>query len=109
MSHLLTLFSEASIQFNTEEELLANLPFFHGLFNHPALTPFWCFIIQEKGLEGEITRRTLTHTSWDLSSSKDRERRGWHPVTYKLSDATPVLIQTIKVCMDQVYQSFLFF
>ncbi|RZR78835.1 hypothetical protein BHM03_00004384 [Ensete ventricosum] len=56
------------------------------------------FIIQHKGLEGEITRRTLTHTLWDLSSSKDRERRGWHPVTYKLSDATPTLIQNIKVC-----------
>ncbi|XP_058091911.1 glycosyltransferase BC10 [Magnolia sinica] len=55
-----------------------------------------------KGLEGEITRRTLTHTSWDASSSKDRERRGWHPVTYKLSDATPALIQSIKD-IDNVY------
>ncbi|URD89293.1 Core-2/I-Branching enzyme [Musa troglodytarum] len=59
-------------------------------------------LIAHKGLEGEITRRTLTHTLWDLSSSKDRERRGWHPVTYKLSDATPTLIQTIKG-IDNVY------
>ncbi|KAJ0826390.1 putative glycosyl transferase, family 14 [Helianthus annuus] len=43
-----------------------------------------------KGLEGELTRRSLTHTSWDISSSKGRERQGWHPVTYKLADATPM-------------------
>ncbi|GMN42555.1 hypothetical protein TIFTF001_011746 [Ficus carica] len=49
-----------------------------------------------EGLEGELTRRSLTHSSWDLSSSKDRERRGWHPVTYKFSDATPTLLQSIK-------------
>ncbi|XXG79609.1 hypothetical protein AAC387_Pa09g0643 [Persea americana] len=62
-------------------------------------------LLAEKGLEGEITRRTLTHTSWDLSSSKDRERRGWHPVTYKLSDATPVLIQTIKDITNVYYET----
>ncbi|GMP30264.1 hypothetical protein CsSME_00005009 [Camellia sinensis var. sinensis] len=39
----------------------------------------------KEALDGEITRRTLTHKSWDLSSSKDHERRGWHPVTYKLA------------------------
>lgn len=59
-------------------------------------------LIAQNGLEGEITRRTLTHSSWDLSSSKDRERRGWHPVTYKLSDATPMLIKSIKN-IDNVY------
>ncbi|XP_042502983.1 glycosyltransferase BC10-like isoform X2 [Macadamia integrifolia] len=53
-------------------------------------------LLAQKGLEGEITRRTLTHTSWDLSSSKVRERRGWHPVTYKMSDATAEVIQSIK-------------
>lgn len=55
------------------------------------------FLIQQEGLEGEFTRRGLTHTSWDLSSSKVRERQGWHPVTYKLADATPMLVQSIKV------------
>ncbi|XP_068637681.1 glycosyltransferase BC10-like [Aristolochia californica] len=59
-------------------------------------------LLAQKGLEGEITRRSLTHTSWDLSSSKDRERRGWHPATYKLSDATPILIQNIKG-IDNIY------
>ncbi|KAK1297802.1 hypothetical protein QJS10_CPB14g00080 [Acorus calamus] len=53
-------------------------------------------LLAQWGLEDEITRRTLTHTSWDLSASKDRERRGWHPVTYKLSEATPKLIKSIK-------------
>ncbi|XP_008784999.1 glycosyltransferase BC10 [Phoenix dactylifera] len=59
-------------------------------------------LVAQKGLEGEITRRALTHTSWDLLSSKDRERRGWHPVTYKLSDVTPMLIKSIKN-IDNVY------
>ncbi|XP_021891977.1 uncharacterized protein LOC110810198 [Carica papaya] len=49
-----------------------------------------------KNLEGEITRRSLTYSSWDLSASKEPERRGWHPVTYKFADATPELIQSIK-------------
>ncbi|GJY32353.1 putative glycosyl transferase 14 [Tanacetum coccineum] len=53
-------------------------------------------LLAQKGLEGELTRRSLTHTSWDISSSKGRERQGWHPVTYKLADATPMLVQSIK-------------
>ncbi|KAI3452459.1 hypothetical protein Pfo_009123 [Paulownia fortunei] len=59
-------------------------------------------LLSQQGLEGEITRRSLTHSSWDLSSSRDPERRGWHPVTYKLADATPVLIQSIKG-IDNIY------
>lgn len=59
-------------------------------------------LLAREGLEGEITRRSLTHSSWDLSSSKDPERRGWHPVTYKFSDATPTLIQSIKDT-DNIY------
>ncbi|KAH6774413.1 Core-2/I-branching beta-1 [Perilla frutescens var. hirtella] len=55
-----------------------------------------------RGLEGEITRRSLTHSSWDLSSSRDPKRRGWHPVTYKLADATPNLIQSIRD-IDNIY------
>ncbi|KZV45682.1 polyribonucleotide nucleotidyltransferase 2, mitochondrial [Dorcoceras hygrometricum] len=59
-------------------------------------------LLAQKGLEGEITRRSLTHSSWDLSSSKDPERRGWHPLTYKLADASPTLIQSIKD-IDNIY------
>lgn len=55
------------------------------------------FVVQQEGLEGEITRRSLTHTAWDLTANKQWERRGWHPLTYKYSDATPKLIQSIKV------------
>ncbi|TXG58125.1 hypothetical protein EZV62_015954 [Acer yangbiense] len=58
-------------------------------------------LIQE-GLEGGITRRSLTYSSWDLSSSKDCECRGWHLVTYKYSDATPMLIQSMKE-IDNIY------
>ncbi|KAI8541439.1 hypothetical protein RHMOL_Rhmol08G0060700 [Rhododendron molle] len=59
-------------------------------------------LLAREGLEGEITRRTLTHTSWDLSSVKDPKRQGWHPVTYKLADATPTVIQSIKG-IDNIY------
>ncbi|KAL0351032.1 UNVERIFIED_CONTAM: Glycosyltransferase BC10 [Sesamum radiatum] len=59
-------------------------------------------LLAQKGLEREITRRSLTHSSWDLSSSKDPKRRGWHPVTYKLADATSTLIESIKG-VDNIY------
>lgn len=59
-------------------------------------------LLAQKGLEEEIARRTLTHTSWDLSASQVRERRGWHPTSYRLSDATPLLIKSIKD-IDNVY------
>ncbi|MQL85523.1 hypothetical protein Taro_018042 [Colocasia esculenta] len=59
-------------------------------------------LLAQEGVEEEITRRSLTHTSWDLSASKDHERRGWHPVTYKLSDATPRLLKSIKQ-IDNIY------
>ncbi|KAL3629194.1 Glycosyltransferase bc10 [Castilleja foliolosa] len=59
-------------------------------------------LLTHKGLEGEITRRSLTHSSWDLSSSRDPKRRGWHPTTYKLADATTNLVQSIKAT-DNIY------
>ncbi|KAG6392492.1 hypothetical protein SASPL_146714 [Salvia splendens] len=55
-----------------------------------------------KGLGGEIIRRSLTHSSWDLTSSRDPHKKGWHPVTYKLADATSRLIQSIKA-IDNMY------
>ncbi|XP_050383616.1 glycosyltransferase BC10 isoform X2 [Argentina anserina] len=59
-------------------------------------------LLAQEGLEGEITRRSLTHSSWDLSSTIDRERRGWHPMAYKYSDVTPMLIKSIKD-VDNIY------
>ncbi|KAF3789576.1 hypothetical protein EJ110_NYTH11621 [Nymphaea thermarum] len=58
-----------------------------------------------KGLEKEITRRPLTHSAWDLSASKDPERRGWHPLSYKFSDATAKLIQDIKAIDNIHYET----
>ncbi|KAK2365501.1 Core-2/I-branching beta-1,6-N-acetylglucosaminyltransferase family protein [Trifolium repens] len=59
-------------------------------------------LLAQKGLEKELTRRSVTHTAWDISNTRDRERRGWHPVTYKYSDATPMLIKFIKE-IDNIY------
>ncbi|XP_039685263.1 glycosyltransferase BC10 isoform X2 [Medicago truncatula] len=59
-------------------------------------------LLAQKDLEKELTRRSVTHTAWDISNSRDRERRGWHPVTYKFSDATPMLIKFIKE-IDNIY------
>ncbi|KAL0926307.1 hypothetical protein M5K25_002523 [Dendrobium thyrsiflorum] len=59
-------------------------------------------LLAQHGLEDEITRRSLTHTVWDMSSSKDHERRGWHPLTYRLSDASPKLVKTIQK-IDNIY------
>ncbi|XP_031500257.1 glycosyltransferase BC10 isoform X2 [Nymphaea colorata] len=62
-------------------------------------------LLAHKGLEKEITRRPLTHSAWDLSASKDPERRGWHPLSYKFSDATAKLIQDIKAIDNIHYET----
>ncbi|KAK4759889.1 hypothetical protein SAY87_023020 [Trapa incisa] len=62
-------------------------------------------LLAQEGHEKEITRRSLTYSSWDLSTSKDRERAGWHPVSYKFSDATPALIQSIKEINNIHYET----
>ncbi|XP_022963443.1 uncharacterized protein LOC111463645 isoform X2 [Cucurbita moschata] len=59
-------------------------------------------LLAQEGLEEELTRRSLTYSAWDLSHSRDHERRNWHPVTYKFSDATLDLIQSIKG-IDNIY------
>lgn len=48
------------------------------------------------GLEKELERRTLTYSLWNESASK-MEGKGWHPVTFSHSTATP---QRIKEIMD---------
>lgn len=55
-----------------------------------------------EGLEGEINHRTLTYTLWKSGTGKERERQGWHPMTFKHSDATGNLIKDIKVQMKAV-------
>ncbi|CAO2833196.1 unnamed protein product [Amaranthus hypochondriacus] len=59
-------------------------------------------LLAQEGFEGEITRRSLTHTAWDIPSSIEHDRRGWHPVTYKFSDATSELLRSIKE-IDNIY------
>lgn len=51
-----------------------------------------------KGLEKELERRTLTYTLWNESASK-MEGKGWHPVTFSYSTATPQRIKEIKVSL----------
>ncbi|KAH7300962.1 hypothetical protein KP509_23G005800 [Ceratopteris richardii] len=48
-----------------------------------------------KGLEDEVERRGITFSLWD-QSGRIQERKGWHPVTFALSDANVDLIRGIK-------------
>ncbi|MCO5577022.1 hypothetical protein L7F22_030844 [Adiantum nelumboides] len=57
-----------------------------------------------RGYEDEIERRTLTFTQWD-QSGKNRERKGWHPVTFALSDASSELINSIKNITSVYYET----
>ncbi|XP_078429180.1 core-2/I-branching beta-1,6-N-acetylglucosaminyltransferase family protein [Wolffia australiana] len=59
-------------------------------------------LLAQQGLEGEITRRSLTHTSWAAPGHRGQERHNWHPVTYELMDATPQLIRTMRN-VDNIY------
>jgi len=47
-------------------------------------------------LEGELERRTLTYTLWNQSTTK-MENKGWHPITFGYSNASPQRIKEIKV------------
>jgi len=47
-------------------------------------------------LEGELERRTLTYTLWNQSTTK-MEDKGWHPITFGYSNASPQRIKEIKV------------
>ena len=66
---------------------------------------FACFVIQMRGLEEELERRTLTYTLWNQSTSK-LDMKGWHPVTFKTADDDARLIKNIKVlCKNFNYTS----
>jgi hypothetical protein len=45
-----------------------------------------------RGFEEEIERRTLTYSKW-RDFDKERDRHGWHPVTFNYPDAS---LETIK-------------
>lgn len=57
-----------------------------------------------KDFEGEIERRGVTYTLWN-QSTRDRERKGWHPVTFAYSDATSKLIHEIKNIESIYYET----
>jgi len=47
-------------------------------------------------LEGELERRTLTYNLWNQSTTK-MENKGWDPITFGYSNASPQRIKEIKV------------
>ncbi|KAL9236599.1 hypothetical protein vseg_011246 [Gypsophila vaccaria] len=55
-------------------------------------------------LERELERRTLTYTEWNESASK-MEGKGWHPVTFSSSAATPQRIKDIKDINHVYYET----
>lgn len=54
------------------------------------------FSPQILGLEEEIERRTLTYSRWKVYD-EERDRKGWHPVTFNYPDATLPAIKEIQV------------
>ncbi|XP_058101271.1 glycosyltransferase BC10-like isoform X2 [Magnolia sinica] len=55
-------------------------------------------------LEEEVERRTLTYTLWN-ESVNEMERQGWHPITFKYTDADPEHIQEIKGINHVYYET----
>lgn len=45
-------------------------------------------------LEGELERRALTYTQWNLSATGNQN---WHPFTFNYANAGPQQIKEIKV------------
>ena len=67
-------------------------------YNYSGWHDISCGKDQIRGFEGEIERRTVTYTLWN-QSTRDQERKGWHPVTFTYSDTSPELVDGIKVCL----------
>lgn len=55
-------------------------------------------------IEGELERRTLTYTSWNLSTT-NMEKKGWHPTTFYYATAGPKQINKIKGINHVYYQT----
>lgn len=55
-------------------------------------------------LEGELERRTLTYTLWNQSTTK-MENKGWHPITFGYSNASPQRIKEIKGINHVYYET----
>ncbi|KAL5773255.1 hypothetical protein ACOSP7_012850 [Xanthoceras sorbifolium] len=61
-------------------------------------------LLAMSGLEGELDRRTLTYTQWNISATK-MENKGWHPMTFSYSNATPRQIKEIKSINHIYYET----
>ncbi|XP_017984528.1 PREDICTED: uncharacterized protein LOC18612314 isoform X1 [Theobroma cacao] len=61
-------------------------------------------LLKMSGLENELERRTLTYSLWNQSAEAG-ERRSWHPFRFNHADASPQLIQDIKVINHVYYDS----
>ncbi|KAL3690880.1 hypothetical protein R1sor_004531 [Riccia sorocarpa] len=55
-----------------------------------------------KDLEEEIERRTLTYSRWK-DFDEERDRRGWHPVTFHYADASLTTITEIQEIISVHY------
>ncbi|EEF43822.1 conserved hypothetical protein [Ricinus communis] len=55
-------------------------------------------------LEGELERRTLTYTVWNLSVTR-MESKGWHPMTFTYGNAGPQKIREIKAINHVYYET----
>ncbi|CAK9137257.1 unnamed protein product [Ilex paraguariensis] len=55
-------------------------------------------------LEGELERRTVTYSLWNLSVT-NMERKGWHPATFSYADAGPQQIKKIKDINHVYYET----
>ncbi|XP_050214742.1 glycosyltransferase BC10-like [Mercurialis annua] len=55
-------------------------------------------------LEGELERRTLTYTVWNLSVTR-MESKGWHPITFTYANAGPKKIKEIKAINHVYYET----
>ncbi|KAG6554932.1 hypothetical protein Mapa_003516 [Marchantia paleacea] len=55
-----------------------------------------------KDLEEEIERRTLTYSHWK-DFDQERDRRGWHPITFNYADASLKTIKDIQAIISIHY------
>ncbi|KAF3451755.1 hypothetical protein FNV43_RR07851 [Rhamnella rubrinervis] len=61
-------------------------------------------LLAMSGLEGELERRTVTYTSWNLSATK-METKGWHPTTFTYANSGPEKIKEIKSINHVYYET----
>ncbi|KAJ8761237.1 hypothetical protein K2173_001293 [Erythroxylum novogranatense] len=61
-------------------------------------------LLTMSGLEGELERRTLTYTEWNMSAAK-MDNKGWHPFSFTYGVAGPKKIKQIKGISHVYYET----